>query len=105
MPFTGSTAGGPLDDASESFHDCEPFYQPFYDTDFDMGTETKYISQGQQSSGKKTANASHKHVEYAIPFDSIKLSWGQKAKKHFRRFWCCYVLGSVILLAVLLPVL
>jgi hypothetical protein len=28
-----------------------------------------------------------------------------KFKKHWRRFWCCYLLGSILLLAILLPIL
>ena len=28
-----------------------------------------------------------------------------RAQKHWRRFWCCYLLGAVVFLAIFLPVL
>lgn len=28
-----------------------------------------------------------------------------KVLKHWRRFWCCYLLGAVVFLAIFLPVL
>ena len=29
----------------------------------------------------------------------------QKFNKHWRRFWCCYLLASIIFLAIFLPIL
>ena len=29
----------------------------------------------------------------------------QKLKRHWRRFWCLYCVGNVILLAIILPIL
>jgi hypothetical protein len=29
----------------------------------------------------------------------------QKVKKHYRRFWCCYLVGGIIFLAIFLPLL
>lgn len=50
------------------------------------------------------------HVENTRPLDvgdkgSLKISRTQKLKRHLRRFWCCYVVGTVVFLAILLPVL
>lgn len=29
----------------------------------------------------------------------------QKVKHHYRRFWCCYLVGGIIFLAIFLPLL
>lgn len=34
-----------------------------------------------------------------------QLSRSQKIKKHYKRFWCCYLLSLVIFLAAFLPIL
>jgi hypothetical protein len=34
-----------------------------------------------------------------------KKSRVQKVKLHYRRFWCCYLVGGIIFLAIFLPLL
>lgn len=29
----------------------------------------------------------------------------QKVKRHIRRFWCCYLIGGIVFLAIFLPLL
>jgi hypothetical protein len=46
-------------------------------------------------------NASGDHVEDKAPL----LTKRQKVKRHCGRFWLYYLIGSIILLAILLPIL
>ncbi|KAH8425140.1 DUF3712 domain-containing protein [Aspergillus melleus] len=52
---------------------------------------------------KKFVDGSSEHVEAV--HDTEKLGKRQQAKRHFRRFWCCYLLAAIIFLAIFLPIL
>jgi hypothetical protein len=45
------------------------------------------------------------HLEDVREDTRPKLNKKQKLRKHCARFWCCYVLGAVLLLAIGLPIL
>ncbi|KAK1145242.1 hypothetical protein N8T08_004395 [Aspergillus melleus] len=51
----------------------------------------------------KFMDGSSEHVEAA--HETEKLGKRQEAKRHFRRFWCCYLLAATIFLAIFLPIL
>ncbi|KAI9036444.1 DUF3712 domain-containing protein [Aspergillus affinis] len=51
----------------------------------------------------KFMDGSSEHVEAA--HEPETLGKRQKAKRHFRRFWCCYLLAAIIFLAIFLPIL
>jgi hypothetical protein len=58
----------------------------------------------------KQTNYDAEHVESVEaqeqlpPLGRVK-SARAKFQKHWRRFWCCYLLGAIIFLAIFLPVL
>ncbi|KAL4925690.1 DUF3712 domain-containing protein [Aspergillus undulatus] len=59
-----------------------------------------------QPSGKSKAvgpGAEIEHVE-AVAVGEEKPKKRQRLKRHFARFWCCYLLGGIIFLAIFLPV-
>jgi hypothetical protein len=45
------------------------------------------------------------HLEEVRGIKRPKLNKKQKLRRHCARFWCCYVLGAVIMMAIALPVL
>lgn len=50
----------------------------------------------------KFLGASSEHIETVEP---EKIDKRQKVKRHFRRFWCCYLMAAIIFLAIFLPIL
>jgi catalase (peroxidase I) len=52
-------------------------------------------------------------IEYVESFESLEQSKSPRSLKsiranvqrHWRRFWCCYLVGVIIFLAIFLPVL
>ncbi|KAL6235277.1 hypothetical protein BDW75DRAFT_230458 [Aspergillus navahoensis] len=59
------------------------------------------------SPGVKGKSTEIEHVEAIASVDSLekqKPKKRQRLKQHFARFWCCYLLGGVIFLAIFLPV-
>lgn len=102
MPVIWDEASGTARNDFAIFYDCESFC----DTESDMESETKSTKGVQPATGSKTLTKSQKHVERAsFGPDPSTLSRTQKTRKHFKRFWCCYLLGIVILLGILLPIL
>lgn len=57
-----------------------------------------------ESKQKGTDTEHIENVENA-PETHNKETRMQKVKKHYRRFWCCYLVGSIIFLAIFLPLL
>lgn len=53
------------------------------------------------------ADAAFAHLEEAkaISLERTETTVTQKAGKHWRRFWCCYLIGNVVFLAIFLPIL
>lgn len=51
----------------------------------------------QHGDGSKVA-----HVELT---DSSTLKGNGKIRRHWIRFWCCYLIGAIIFLAIFLPLL
>lgn len=54
-------------------------------------------------------NADFEHIERldtveSTRFEAIKRT-STKFHRHWRRFWCCYMLAAVIFLAIFLPIL
>lgn len=47
------------------------------------------------------------HVETAdtITLGKIQRTPTQNLRRHWKRFWCCYVFGANVVLAILLPIL
>ncbi|KAL4955776.1 hypothetical protein BDW69DRAFT_192970 [Aspergillus filifer] len=59
---------------------------------------------GPSGTGKsKAEGADIEHVE-AVAVGDEKPTRRTRVKRHFARFWCCYLLGSIVFLAVFLPV-
>ncbi|KAL4996719.1 hypothetical protein BDV10DRAFT_202311 [Aspergillus recurvatus] len=59
------------------------------------------------SSGIKGKGTEIEHIEAIASGGSLekqKPKKRQRLKRHFARFWCCYLLGAVIFLAIFLPV-
>lgn len=54
-------------------------------------------------------DADVEHVEYLGGVDSERSRKARRARLivqwHWRRFWCCYMLASIIFLAIFLPIL
>ncbi|PYI26513.1 hypothetical protein BP00DRAFT_355746 [Aspergillus indologenus CBS 114.80] len=48
----------------------------------------------------------NEHLEKtkSISLEPGKRTRGQRLRRHWRRFWCCYVVGSIIFLAIFLPI-
>lgn len=44
-------------------------------------------------------------ISQKVPYTSRAQKTQATLKQHWRRFWCCYLLASVIFLAIFLPVL
>ena len=83
---------------------------------FDEDIKTKMPSHAPNGKGKEQevavgrvpTNASIAHIEDRIEFardDVSMLNKKQKLKRHCKRFWICWLLAAIILLAILLPVL
>lgn len=53
------------------------------------------------------AEAAFAHLEEAkgITLEKQQTTMSQKIGKHWKRFWCCYLLGNIIFLAIFLPIL
>ncbi|KAL2813886.1 hypothetical protein BJX63DRAFT_442762 [Aspergillus granulosus] len=62
-------------------------------------------NRGELDKGSKAAGtgAEIEHVE-AVAVGEEKPKRRQRIKRHFARFWCCYLLGSIVFLAIFLPV-
>ncbi|KAL4964934.1 DUF3712 domain-containing protein [Aspergillus stella-maris] len=59
---------------------------------------------GPSGTGKsKAEGADIEHVE-AVAVDDEKPRKRTRVKRHFARFWCCYLLGGIVFLAIFLPV-
>lgn len=52
---------------------------------------------------RKALDTSSEHIEDVGT--SEKVGKRQKAKRHLRRFWCCYLMAGIIFLAIFLPIL
>lgn len=70
--------------------------------------EKRVISAGQgEFKGEITGNGEGdteiEHVEAMAGADKPKKS--ERVKRHFARFWCCYLLAGTIFSAIFLPVL
>ncbi|KAI1815077.1 hypothetical protein GGS20DRAFT_584889 [Poronia punctata] len=85
-----------------------------------MGSEpSDYSLPKTAKKGKRTSHAVNDndiekhHVEHISridtqtppPYKKKKQTRWQKLKRHWARFWCCYMLAGVIFLAILLPLL
>ena len=40
-----------------------------------------------------------------LSLETRQLKRSEKLKRHWKRFWCCYLVGNVIFLAIFLPIL
>jgi hypothetical protein len=45
------------------------------------------------------------HVETANTLEKKEKTRAERARKHWARFWCCYIFWSIIFLAIFLPIL
>lgn len=94
------TSSLPIEQEVDKFHDCAS--TP--DTQSDINDNPKSMEEKRPVTEAKGSVGFLEHVENIQP-KPARLSRTQKIKKHFRRFWCCYLVGLVIFLAVALPVL
>ena len=53
------------------------------------------------------ADSAFAHLEEAkgLSLEKTPTTMSQKVGKHWKRFWCCYLVGNVIFLAIFLPIL
>lgn len=75
--------------------------------------ESKYViganrNLGKLKESKDPFDADVEHVEH-VEDDGERAGKTKRAqaliKKHWRRFWCCYLVGSIVFLAIFLPIL
>lgn len=91
----------------DTFHDCTSLSTTA--TPIATMDDKTAISPVKETStaAKVSSGASFAHTEAreSLAFGPQKPSWKHRVKRHYRRFWCCYALLAVILLAILLPIL
>lgn len=67
----------------------------------------KYIEKGTRATKFSALDAQIEHVENAgsdVPGQGKKAT-NLRVKRHFRRFWFCYVVAGIVFLAIFLPIL
>lgn len=70
--------------------------------DSEKDLEKKYIQHGTEAD---IDHIESMKVSEKTPYTSKARRAQAGLKKHWRRFWCCYLLASIIFLAIFLPVL
>lgn len=55
--------------------------------------------------GRKHKDTEIEHIETVEKGSEKEKTRVQKVKQHYRRFWCCYLVGGIISLAIFLPLL
>lgn len=53
------------------------------------------------------AESAYDHLEdgKGLSLEKTQTTASQKVVKHWKRFWCCYLVGNIIFLAIFLPIL
>lgn len=67
-----------------------------------MGGKSKLF--GTKSGGSDEKNIQLEHLE-SVNSNKPKVSKKTKFRRHWKRFWCCYLVGFVVLSAIFLPLL
>jgi hypothetical protein len=68
---------------------------------------------GKEPHSKQASGALGSDIEHVESLDSLEKSKKPRSlkhvranvQKHWRRFWCCYLVAAIIFLAIFLPVL
>lgn len=74
-----------------------------------LGSSKRPVSYGINRVTSGGTQASKDKIEFVhledVQENKAPLSKRQKLKRHWRRFWPCYLLGAVVFLAIALPLL
>lgn len=60
---------------------------------------------GEETSLNRMSTAGPSSKFHMQEFEETTITRREKCKRHWRRFWCCYISLGVVLLAILLPIL
>lgn len=73
-----------------------------------LGANRGSFSPGDEGKSKQLAGgagADIEHVETIEEKPGRIRATNRKVKRHLRRFWCCYLIGAIVFLAIFLPIL
>ena len=93
-----------------SFNDNMPDKSSRYVLGINRNLSTERESKEDNTALKVASlDADAEHVEYLGTADSERSRKARRARIivqwHLRRFWCCYMLASIVFLAIFLPIL
>jgi hypothetical protein len=82
----------------KKMQDDRPAYLSSDEAKFSLGVHRGPLASGQ-------SEVEHVESVGGISLSITNQTRKQKLARHWKRFWCCYLVGNVIFLAIFLPVL